>query len=66
MIQLDDQHTYKKKVWELYFDGVNYKEGNGAGVLLVSPQGSLIPLSFKLEFEENNNMAEYESFILGL
>lgn len=42
---------------ELYFDGANSKEENGVGVLLVSPKGSFIPLSFKMEFEATNNMA---------
>lgn len=66
MMHLHDEHTYKNKVWKLYFDGANSKEGNGAGVLLVSPKGNLIALSFKLEFEETNNVAEYEAFLLGL
>jgi len=29
-MQLDDQHIDKNKVWKLYFDGANSKEGNGA------------------------------------
>jgi len=37
-----------------------------AGVLLVSPEGHLIPLSFKPRFKETNNVAEYEAFLLGL
>ena len=55
-----------KIVWKLYFDGANSKEGNGAGVLLVSPEGSLIHLSFKLKFEETNNVEEYVALHLGL
>jgi len=35
-------------------------------VLLVFPEGRLIPLSFKLEFEVTNNMEEYEALLLGL
>jgi len=53
-------------VWKVYFDGANSKEGNGAGVLLVSLEDSLIPLSFKWEFEVTNNVVEYEAFLLGL
>lgn len=52
------QHASESKVWRLYFDGSNSKEGNGVGVLLVSPEVCLIPLSFKMEFEETNNVAE--------
>lgn len=33
---------------------------------MVSPEGSLIPLSFMMEIEATNNVAEYEEFILGL
>lgn len=35
-------------------------------MLLVSTEGSLVPLSFKLEFEATNNMVEYEELLLGL
>lgn len=50
----------------MYFDGANSKEGNGARVLLKSPEGNLIPISFKLEFEATNSVAEYETLLLGL
>ena len=33
---------------------------------MVSPEGSLITLSFSMEFEVTNNMAEYEALILML
>ena len=64
--QLEHKHASESKVWKLYFYGANSKEGNGAGVLLVSFEGSLIPLSIKMEFEETNNVVEYEAFLLGL
>eukprot|EP00253_Pinus_taeda_P010726 PITA_10726 len=44
----------------------NFMEGNGSGVLLVSLEGGLIPLSFKLEFEATNNVVDYEYLLLGL
>lgn len=50
----------------MYFDGANSKEGNGVGVLLMSLAGSLIPLSFKLEFEATNNVEKYEALLIGL
>lgn len=34
--------------------------------MLVSLEGNLIPLSFKMEFEATNNVAEYEELLLGL
>ena len=54
------------EIWTLHFDGANSREGNGAGVLLISPIGQWVPLSFKLEYEATNNVAEYEALILGL
>lgn len=51
--------------WKLYFDGKNSKQGNG-GVLLISLEGMLIPISFKFKIEETNNLPECESLLLGL
>jgi ribonuclease HI len=42
------------------------REGAGAGVVFVSPAQETISLSYKLEFEATNNVAEYEALILGL
>lgn len=52
-------------MWKLFFDGAYSKEGNGAGVLPKSPDGNLIPLSYKLEFDATNNIVEYEVMVLG-
>jgi len=46
--QLSKQSLRHEKVWKLYFNGAHSREGNGAGVLLMSQEGSLITLSFKL------------------
>lgn len=64
--KLEPHHANENEVWKLYFDRANSKEGNGVGILLVSPEGNLMPLSFKLEFEATNNVAKYEAFLLGL
>ncbi|KAH9320327.1 hypothetical protein KI387_022096, partial [Taxus chinensis] len=53
-------------VWILEFDGSCSSASSGAGVLLVSPEGCLHPFSFKLQFENTNNIVEYEALILGL
>jgi ribonuclease HI len=53
-------------LWTLRFDGACNANGNGAGVLLVSPKGKQSPYRFKLEFSCTNNVAEYEALILGL
>jgi hypothetical protein len=60
---LTDQQN---KVWKMYFDGSSSKEGSRAGILLISPSQEVITLSYKLEFETTNNIAEYEALVLGL
>jgi ribonuclease HI len=50
----------------MFFDGASSKEGGGARVVFVSPAEETISLSYKLEFETTNNVAEYESLVLGL
>ena len=47
--------------WKMYFDGAVNEYGNGIRVLLISPEGSHIPLAIKLNFEATNNMAEYKA-----
>jgi ribonuclease HI len=53
-------------VWKMFFDGASSKDGFGAGVVLVSPTQETISLSYKLEFEATNNVAEYEALVLSL
>ena len=52
--------------WRMYFDGaVNYK-GPGIGVIIVTPEGEVLPFAKRLMFSVTNNMAEYEACIFGL
>jgi ribonuclease HI len=53
-------------VWKIFFDGASSKEGSGVGVVFVSPTQETISLSYKMEFETTNNVAEYEALVLGL
>jgi ribonuclease HI len=50
----------------MFFDGASSREGVGVGVVFVSPVQEIISLSYKLEFETTNNVAEYEALVLGL
>ena len=43
--------------WKMYFDGAVNQNGNGIGVLLITLEGSHIPLAVKLNFKATNNMA---------
>ena len=49
--------------WKMYFDRAMNQYGNGIGVLLITPDGSYVPLARKLNFEATNNMVEYEACI---
>ena len=51
--------------WKMYFDGAN-QYGNVIGVLLITLDGSHIPLAVKLNFEATNNIVEYENCIAGM
>ncbi|XP_059064753.1 uncharacterized protein LOC131856833 [Cryptomeria japonica] len=52
-------------VWDMYFDGSRCQTSLGAGVVFVSLEGKLVPLSFRLEFNCTNNIVEYEALIVG-
>jgi hypothetical protein len=53
-------------VWNMFFDRASSSEGIGARVVFVSPCQETISMSYKLEFESTNNVAKYESLVLGL
>lgn len=48
------------------FDGAVNQYGNVIGVLLITPDGSHVPLAVKLNFKATNNMVEYEPCIAGM
>jgi hypothetical protein len=54
------------KPWELFFDGSVCSTGQGAGCVIVSPNGSYIDLSIRLEFACTNNQVEYEVLLHGI
>ena len=53
----------KLGAWKMYFDGVMNQYENGIGVLLITLDGSHVPLAVKLNFEATNNMAKYKACI---
>jgi ribonuclease HI len=52
--------------WKLFFDGSACREGQGVGVVLVSPKEVVFEQSVYLEHFCTNNQAEYEAIMLGL
>ena len=58
----DVTHEY----WTMYFDGSVMAPGSGAGVVLISPDGSRLRYAICLHFLASNNAVEYEALINGL
>jgi hypothetical protein len=52
--------------WKLFFDGLTCREGQGVGVVLISPKGVIFETSTRLEYFCTNNQAKYEVILLGL
>ena len=50
----------------MYFYGAINQNGSGIGVLLISPKGTHIPFSGRLNFPATNNVIEYLACIMGL
>ncbi|XP_022040367.1 uncharacterized protein LOC110942913 [Helianthus annuus] len=54
------------KIWNLYTDGASSKEGSGAGLILIDPEGIEYTYALRFEFKTLNNEAEYEALLAGL
>jgi ribonuclease HI len=52
--------------WGLIFDGAVNVYGNGIGAVIITPKGTHIPFSARLQFDCTNNTTEYEACIMGL
>ncbi|KAG5516717.1 hypothetical protein RHGRI_037452 [Rhododendron griersonianum] len=52
--------------WRLHVDGASNNCGAGAGVVLVSPSGTMHEHALSIGFPATNNEAEYEAVIAGL
>ncbi|XP_063948132.1 uncharacterized protein LOC135152219 [Daucus carota subsp. sativus] len=52
--------------WNLYVDGAVNRNGVGAGIVLVNPEGHKLQSSIHFDFKATNNDAEYEALIAGL
>ena len=52
--------------WKMYFDRATNQNGSGIRILLISPKGTHIPFSGRLNFPAINNATEYKACIIGL
>ena len=62
----EDILDVKLETWKMYFDRAINQYGKGIGILLITLEGSHIPLAIKLNFEATNDMAEYKACIAGM
>ena len=62
----NEENMEGNKIWKLFFDGASSREGEGVGVVLISPTNQTVTISYKLQFEMTNNIVEYESLILEM
>ncbi|XP_070056190.1 uncharacterized protein [Nicotiana tomentosiformis] len=52
--------------WTMFFDGFARRNGEGEGVVLISPERQVMPFSFLLGETCSNNAAKYQALIIGL
>ena len=50
----------------MFFDVSACDDGQGIGVVLISPTGTIVEFSSRLEEERTNNQVEYEALLFGL
>ncbi|KAI5312666.1 hypothetical protein L3X38_041840 [Prunus dulcis] len=53
-------------MWQLRVDGASNQKGAGAGVVIITPDGTLLEQAITLGFPASNNEAEYEALLAGL
>uniref|UniRef100_A0A2N9I550 Uncharacterized protein n=1 Tax=Fagus sylvatica TaxID=28930 RepID=A0A2N9I550_FAGSY len=52
--------------WKVYVDGASNAKGLGTGVVIITPDETVIEQSIRLDFKTSNNEAEYEAVLAGL
>src|SRR5256885_4462525 len=67
-LSFPDEHlmAIEREGWRLFFDGSANQSGAGIGAVLETPNGEIITICKRLLFPVTNNMAEYETCILGM
>ena len=52
--------------WKVYVDGAANQRGSRVGLVLISPEQTVIEKSLRLGFPATNNEAEYEALLQGI
>ena len=50
----------------MHTNGSSNRQAEGAGVVLLSPEGDIVECMIRLYFPTTNNEAEYEALVVGL
>ncbi|XP_050241385.1 uncharacterized protein LOC126690320 [Quercus robur] len=58
--------TLGPSCWKVYVDGAANQKGSGVGLVLISPEKTIIEKSLRLRFSATNNEAEYEALLQGM
>ena len=62
----EDKGAEESPQWSIYTDGSSNRRAEGAGIILLSPEGDRVECMVHLDFPTTNNEAEYEALITGL
>jgi hypothetical protein len=52
--------------WVMYFNGSYTLKREGAGIVLIPPEGDMLKYAIQIEFSATNNITEYEGLVTGL
>ena len=66
VLQIEKEESPEEDGWKIYFDRASNALGHGVGTVLISPEGNHCLFSAKLSFDCTNNVAEYETCVMGL
>ncbi|GAV59548.1 RNase_H domain-containing protein [Cephalotus follicularis] len=62
----EDPSKSERGIWKLFVDGSSCISGNGAGLVLMSPDGWTLEYALGFKSKATNNEAEWEALIAGL
>ncbi|XP_050241260.1 uncharacterized protein LOC126690175 [Quercus robur] len=62
----EDKGADERLQWSIHIDRSFDKQADGAGIVLLSPEGDKIECMVHLDFPTTNNEAEYEALVAGL
>ncbi|KAL0444485.1 UNVERIFIED_CONTAM: hypothetical protein Slati_2171200 [Sesamum latifolium] len=66
MTEITIKEASQDQKWLLHVDGSSTAQGNGASIVITTPQGEDLEFAIKFGFKASNNEAEYEALVIGL